>query len=505
MININEELMISLSAKIDEGSLTKIQERLDRFKPKIQVKLDVDKTTLDNLTNLTSKLNLGSSKNPFENLDTSKFSTSLDEMNKRLSTQKEIQQEIIALNNQYKQNPLSDYLQNLSSKTENVNLNLGTYYQMLQKILGQANLAPKIQQQADQISRLKSKYDELLISLKKGIDPNAFGSQNDIKRITELQTKLRNLNVSTDIKKNANAIKDINNEIKKLQTDLGKGQLLGTANSQFNSLNLTVKSATEIVKQFNAEAKSIKVSNISQTGDWKTFNAQIQQADGSLKSVKMSVNSVTNEVRQLDRGLATANNSLLQAIKNMLGIGSATMIAYKAFAMLKNAVSVVVELSDAMIELQMITQQSAESVEESVKQYQQLATELSSTTSAVTKAAIEFSRQGRSAADTTELLKTSQVFSKVGFLESTEAAELLTSAINGYKIEAQDAMSVVDKMSAIDVTAATSTKELATALQYTAASADLAGASLDETLAYIATVSSVTRRSAESIKIKTVA
>lgn len=430
-----------------------------------------------------------------------KLSSDISEANKRLEKFSASQKIIKDLQSEFKGSPeILSFLNQFEKELGEVNLQSGTYYRLTDSIETQGQKGSKgLQEQANKVEGLKSKYGELLSTLKGGIDLNVGGSQKDVDRITELQNKLRNLNVSPDIKKNADDIKEITNEVKKLESDLGKGQLLGTAKSQFNSLNLTVKSATEIVKQFNTEAKSIKVSNISQTGDWKTFNAQIQQADGSLKSVKMSVNSVTNEVRQLDRGLATANNSLLQAIKNMLGIGSATMIAYKAFAMLKNAVGVVIELSDAMIELQMITQQSAESVEESVKQYQQLASELSSTTSAVTKAAIEFSRQGRSAADTTELLKTSQVFSKVGFLESTEAAELLTSAINGYKIEAKDAMSVVDKMSAIDVTAATSTKELATALQYTAASADLAGVSLDETLAYIATISSVTRRSSESI------
>ena len=38
--------------------------------------------------------------------------------------------------------------------------------------------------------------------------------------------------------------------------------------------------------------------------------------------------------------------------------------------------------------------------------------------------------------------------SKVGAIESSEATELLTSSLNGYKLEAKDAMSVVDKISA---------------------------------------------------------
>lgn len=89
--------------------------------------------------------------------------------------------------------------------------------------------------------------------------------------------------------------------------------------------------------------------------------------------------------------------------------------------------------------------------------------------------------------------------SKVGAIESSEATELLTSSLNGYKLEAQEAMSVVDKISSIDLAAATSSYELATALARTANSADDAGVSFDKLLAMIGTVSSVTRKSASTI------
>ena len=90
--------------------------------------------------------------------------------------------------------------------------------------------------------------------------------------------------------------------------------------------------------------------------------------------------------------------------------------------------------------------------------------------------------------------------SKVGAMESAEATELLTSTLNGYKFAAQDAMTVVDKISSIDLEAATSSYELATALSRTANSANDAGVSFDKLLAMIGTVSSVTRRSASTIR-----
>ena len=89
--------------------------------------------------------------------------------------------------------------------------------------------------------------------------------------------------------------------------------------------------------------------------------------------------------------------------------------------------------------------------------------------------------------------------SKVGAMESAEATELLTSTLNGYKMSAEESMNVVDKVSAIDMAAATSSEELMTALSRTANSADDAGVSFDKLLAMIGTVSSVTRKSASTI------
>jgi TP901 family phage tail tape measure protein len=159
----------------------------------------------------------------------------------------------------------------------------------------------------------------------------------------------------------------------------------------------------------------------------------------------------------------------------------------------------VYDFDNQMNKIQMVTKSTNEETKALAVTYANIAEQLSSTTMDVARNAEEWLRQGRTIAETNQLIKTSMIFSKVGFLDSAEAASLLTASINGYKLSVQDAMSVVDKMSAIDVAAATSTADLATALSYTATSAKLAGLELDEVLSYIAVVSDVTQQSAETI------
>ena len=43
------------------------------------------------------------------------------------------------------------------------------------------------------------------------------------------------------------------------------------------------------------------------------------------------------------------------------------------------------------------------------------------------------------------------MLSKVGMIEATEATELMTAALNGFKLSADDAMGIVDKLSAVDL------------------------------------------------------
>lgn len=91
------------------------------------------------------------------------------------------------------------------------------------------------------------------------------------------------------------------------------------------------------------------------------------------------------------------------------------------------------------------------------------------------------------------------MLSKLGNMSSAEATEKLTSTLNGYKLEAKDAADVVSKLVAVDNIAATSTNELAVAMQYSAAIANQTGVSLEQLISYIAVVSETTRQNAESI------
>ena len=91
------------------------------------------------------------------------------------------------------------------------------------------------------------------------------------------------------------------------------------------------------------------------------------------------------------------------------------------------------------------------------------------------------------------------MFSRVAQIDSTDAVRILTATLNGFKLEAKDAINVIDAFNGVDLRAATSARDLGTALSYVASSAGQYGVSFEHLVGLIATGSEVTQRSAETM------
>ena len=106
--------------------------------------------------------------------------------------------------------------------------------------------------------------------------------------------------------------------------------------------------------------------------------------------------------------------------------------------------------------MQIATGGTRKETQELIKQYSKLAQEIGATTLEVAEAADTWLRQGYSLKETNQLIKDTMMLSKLGQLNSSEAAKALTSAIKGYKVEVSEATSIVDKFTAVDMKAAIS-------------------------------------------------
>ena len=91
------------------------------------------------------------------------------------------------------------------------------------------------------------------------------------------------------------------------------------------------------------------------------------------------------------------------------------------------------------------------------------------------------------------------MLSKLGQIESSEASKALTSAMKGYNVSVEDSLGIIDKLTAVDLNAATSSGDLALSMQQTAVSANIAGLSMDKLIGQLAVMMEVTQQAPEVI------
>lgn len=110
-----------------------------------------------------------------------------------------------------------------------------------------------------------------------------------------------------------------------------------------------------------------------------------------------------------------------------------------------------------------------------------------------------FYQQGKSTSQVLELTEAAAKAAAIAGIDLTTSVDLLTNAMNGFQMSANDAMEVSDKFAALAAAAATDYEELAIALSKVAAQANLAGMSMDFTLGMLTAGIEVTREAPETI------
>lgn len=192
-------------------------------------------------------------------------------------------------------------------------------------------------------------------------------------------------------------------------------------------------------------------------------------------------------------------NTLKDAFSTFTAANLLTDAIYKVGDAAKEAVSTVKELDNATIALQLATGANYNTVHGMMNDYNALAKELGSLTTQVSEGADAWLRQGKSIDEVNNLVKSSMVLSKVGDMSSEDATKYLTASLNGYKLQADAAESVVDKISSVDLVSATNSSGLAEAMSRVAVVADQAGISMDRLLGYVATIGEVTQQSMSTV------
>lgn len=166
---------------------------------------------------------------------------------------------------------------------------------------------------------------------------------------------------------------------------------------------------------------------------------------------------------------------------------------------LRSTIVTVRDLDKYLTEQAMVTGKTRQETYALLGSYQKLAQQTGATTKEVAEVATQFMRQGKTAKEALTLTEAAVSAAKVASISAADSVNYLTTALNGFRLSAEDAMKVSDKFAAIAAQSASSYEEIAIALSKVASQANLADMSIDYTTALLAKGLETTREAPETI------
>lgn len=384
-------------------------------------------------------------------------------------------------------------------------------------VIAMANqMREKLQQNIESASEeVKNTYDldvdintEKIVSDIRNAIQSATGSEDAVK----INVKINDEELLSQMR---SAISQLATGDEPVQVDIqiNKQSLEGDLEVALKDVELPIKfkiDSEQMAADIQAAVDRITDVEINLKVNTDSVKSAVDSAVNGVAEVPAIDMSGMSELQNILNGLNNAGvqgQSVFQSFGNTLKEVGATFTVfnfltdaiYKVGDAARDAVSTVKELDDATVSLQLATGANYNTVHGMMNDYNALAKELGSLTTQVSEGADAWLRQGKSIDEVNNLVKSSMVLSKVGNMSSEDATKYLTANLNGYKLQADAAESVVDKISSVDLVSATDSAGLAEAMSRVAVTADQAGISMERLLGYVATIGEVTQQSMSTV------
>jgi TP901 family phage tail tape measure protein len=206
------------------------------------------------------------------------------------------------------------------------------------------------------------------------------------------------------------------------------------------------------------------------------------------------------------RGLNTANKSAISFLESMKLI----MYKFSTWLLMGNlfmgfyhqigaGIAFIKDLDSAFTNLKKVTNDTKEVYANFAKEASDIGRQLAKTTIEVVDATTAFSKMGFTLNEAKELAQTALITSNVGDIGVEQSTEFLISSLKAYNITAQESIKITDILNSVQNQHATTVEVLGEGLKRTANSMQLAGASIEQTVAMITAVQAVSQRGGEVI------
>lgn len=252
-------------------------------------------------------------------------------------------------------------------------------------------------------------------------------------------------------------------EIQKLSIKMENqsGNELAASEAYKAALESRVDSLQEQLPYYDQQSKKL--------GNIKLEEEQIvsleKQKNNLAKQQQIAQEKINATVKDQRNILEEIVGGFKQAFRNMTDAS----IAYEIIGMFKQGITELLqtirEMDSALVDLQIASGGTREEMHDMMMDLNSLATEVGKTTTEVAQGANDWLRAGYEGQEAADLTRASMQLSTLGMIDSADATSYLISVLKGWKLEASEVATVVDKLVAVDMSAALSAGDLAEAIR----------------------------------------
>nr|DAN91922.1 MAG TPA: minor tail protein [Caudoviricetes sp.] len=283
----------------------------------------------------------------------------------------------------------------------------------------------------------------------------------------------------------------------KLEKAQNDGTLLGMDDTVDPS---KLQNSTAALKAYGAEISNGKLNITGFNSTATEMYGTIDRGKGVIDQVTVALDSSTGTLY----AYKTATKEVGTAWEQFKGIASrkAKEISgflvggssiYAAINQIKKGITYVKEIDTALTELKKVTDETDATYKKFLTTASQTAGQIGSTVKDFTNATADFARLGYNIEQASDLAKAASVYANVGdeISDISEASDSIISTMHGFGIEAENAMTIVDKFNEVGNNFAISSSGIGQALLRSASAMSEAGNTIDESIGLITAANSV--------------
>lgn len=388
-------------------------------------------------------------------------------------------------------NPYTDAYQSIG-KQSNIQREMSEYYTRIEK---QQQQITKIKKEAEsglfeyRTTKNQSFLDKYTDQSSEALDR----AREKIETINKLQSALKSGNLSDD--DIISTYSKLNDELDKLSYSMKE---VGLQNSKTLDVGVADTKANKVKAYYEENTKAVK-----------KYGDQLKEIEAEYRRAKTVEDALItdkkyNQLKSQISAEGLTGKSHIDEFKRAFGqiaefAGIYGVIQNVIYEVPRQMVQNVLEVDDAMTNLQMATGVTNDKAKELMSTYNQLGDDLKALGTDVAASATEWMKQGKSIQESQKLAKDSIVLSKIGDLSAEESTKTITAAMKSYDLDESEVMGFIDKISAIDMASATDVGGLADAFNKVAANARNAGIETEKVLAYAATIGETTQEGMDSV------